>query len=35
MSGPEIERSAALMMMGAGGATWLLGRACRYLLAGR
>jgi hypothetical protein len=35
MSGPEIERPAAIMMMGAGGASWLIGRACRYLLAGR
>lgn len=35
MSGPEIERPAAIMMMGAGGASWLIGRACRYLLVGR
>ena len=27
MSGPEIERPVALMMMGAGGASWLIGRA--------
>ena len=35
MSGPEIERPAAIMMMGEGGASWLIGRACRYLLVGR
>ena len=35
MSGPEIERPAAIMMMGAGGASWLIGRACRYLLVRR
>jgi hypothetical protein len=35
MCGPAIERPAAIMMMGAAGAIWLIGQACRNLLAGR
>ena len=35
ISAPQIEREAALITMGAGALIWLVGRACRYLLAGR
>jgi hypothetical protein len=35
ISGPEIDREAAQILMGSGGVIWLIGRACRYLFVGR
>jgi hypothetical protein len=35
MTEPEIDRGASVAMIGSGGAVWLIGRACLYVLAGR